>query len=86
MDFVFPAGDESDGSNDEWDVGYFSKKTSPNTKVTLEDVHYVFSYFSLRFVPIKPNASIKEEQRLPPATWTVFLNLLFNPRKACNVP
>ncbi|KAM4618296.1 ankyrin repeat, SAM and basic leucine zipper domain-containing protein 1 [Polymixia lowei] len=31
MDHAYPAGDESDGSNDEWDVGYSStKKSSDN--------------------------------------------------------
>ncbi|XP_071387237.1 ankyrin repeat, SAM and basic leucine zipper domain-containing protein 1 [Centroberyx affinis] len=30
MDCAFPAGDESDCSNDEWDIGYSTKKSSHN--------------------------------------------------------
>uniref|UniRef100_A0A3Q1HAV9 Uncharacterized protein n=1 Tax=Anabas testudineus TaxID=64144 RepID=A0A3Q1HAV9_ANATE len=32
MDYAFPAGDESDTSNDEWDVGCCPDKTSPRIK------------------------------------------------------
>lgn len=35
MDNAFPAGDESDASNDEWDIGCTDKKFSQN-KVGLE--------------------------------------------------
>lgn len=41
-DNAFPAGDESDGSNDEWDIGCPDKK-SPRIKVTSENVLYLFS-------------------------------------------
>lgn len=36
-DYAFPAGDESDGSSDEWDVGYTSgtKKLDPEVKFHL---------------------------------------------------
>lgn len=34
MDYAYPAGDESGGSGDEWDVGLSDKKTS-YIKVTL---------------------------------------------------
>lgn len=34
MGYAFPAGDESDGSNDEWDIGY-----SDNNKKTCAEVN-----------------------------------------------
>ncbi|KAG9273216.1 ankyrin repeat, SAM and basic leucine zipper domain-containing protein 1 isoform X1 [Astyanax mexicanus] len=34
IDYGFPAGDESDGSNDEWDTGYTSGSKSPNSEVS----------------------------------------------------
>lgn len=33
MNFAFPAGDESDASNDEWDIGRPDRK-APGIKVT----------------------------------------------------
>lgn len=39
MDYAFPAGDESDTSNDEWDVGCCPDKTSPRIKVRIKDLN-----------------------------------------------
>lgn len=38
LDYAFPAGDESNGSSDEWDVEYVSgtKKLVPEVKVRLK--------------------------------------------------
>lgn len=38
LNYAFPAGDESDGSSDEWNVGCSSdaKKLDPEVKVTLK--------------------------------------------------
>lgn len=45
MDYAYPAGDESGGSCDEWDVGLSDKKTS-YIKVTL-----IMSFF-INFKPV----------------------------------
>lgn len=34
--FAFPAGDESDASNDEWDIGLFSENKISAIKVNVE--------------------------------------------------
>lgn len=31
--YAFPAGDESDGSNDEWDIGYSDNNKKPCAEV-----------------------------------------------------
>lgn len=31
--YAFPAGDESDGSNDEWDIGYSDNNKKKNAEV-----------------------------------------------------
>lgn len=38
IDYAFPAGDESDGSSDEWDVGFTSgtKKLDSEVKIALK--------------------------------------------------
>lgn len=46
MDNAFPAGDESDASNDEWDIG--CDKKSPRVKVNSENVpHFSSNRFML---------------------------------------
>lgn len=39
--YAFPAGDESDGSNDEWDIGY-----SDNNKKTCAEVNLMKIFFN----------------------------------------
>lgn len=34
VEYAFPAGDESDGSNDEWDIGFSKSIKVPLIKVT----------------------------------------------------
>lgn len=36
MDGFFPAGEESEGSGDEWDIGTFSNKRTPLVQVRSE--------------------------------------------------
>lgn len=43
LDFAFPAGDESDASGEEWDIGYSDKKDTC-VKVT-QNVHPFFNRF-----------------------------------------
>lgn len=36
--YAFPAGDESDGSNDEWDIGYSDNNKKPCAEVKKKKV------------------------------------------------
>lgn len=44
--YAFPAGDESDGSNDEWDIGYSDNNKKPCAEVKEKVLSHVQQHSS----------------------------------------